>query len=82
MNFIFLLSIIFSTILASEMSDRIYKVLLLVDYYKPVNIGQAIFWWRSDFSRFKPGIMTVRESNMKNFEIYFEMISQYMFHYC
>ena len=34
MNFIFLLSIIFSTILASEMSDRIYKVLLLVDYYK------------------------------------------------
>ena len=36
MNFIFLLSIIFSTILASEMSDRIYKVswLLQVDYYK------------------------------------------------
>ena len=30
MNFIFLLSVIFSTILASEMSDRIYKVLLIV----------------------------------------------------
>ena len=30
MNFIFLLSMIFSTILASEMSDRIYKVLLIV----------------------------------------------------